>query len=111
MAALGAGGFAPVLAALSTMQSNAERSQKSQAHEYLEKFQKSVRRTNNSAIHSANHTDTDVARSLVNDALNSVYYRRHGRSEALCCDDVERKGTQFTVDFAGACLTSHTDYV
>lgn len=34
--------FAPVLAALSTMQSNAERSQKSQAHEYLEKFQKSV---------------------------------------------------------------------
>ena len=34
--------FAPVLAALSTMQSNADRSQKSQAHEYLEKFQKSV---------------------------------------------------------------------
>lgn len=34
--------FAPVLAALSTMQSNVERSQKSQAHEYLEKFQKSV---------------------------------------------------------------------
>lgn len=41
MAASGAGGFAPVLAALSTMQSNAERSQKSQAHEYLERFQKS----------------------------------------------------------------------
>lgn len=41
MAASGAAGFAPVLAALSTMQSNAERFQKSQAHEYLEKFQKS----------------------------------------------------------------------
>ena len=34
--------FAPVLAALSAMQSNADPSQKSQAHEYLEKFQKSV---------------------------------------------------------------------
>lgn len=44
MAVNGQGGFAPVLAALSTMQSNVERSQKSQAHEYLEKFQKSVRK-------------------------------------------------------------------
>ena len=93
MAALGVGGFAPVLAALSTMQSNAERSQKSQAHEYLEKFQKSVRRTNNSATHSVNHTDIDVARSLVNDALNSVNYRRHGRIKVVCCDDVEGEGT------------------
>lgn len=42
MVASGSEGFAPVLAALSTMQSNAERSQKSKAHEYLEKFQKSV---------------------------------------------------------------------
>lgn len=42
MAASGGVAFAPVLAALSTMQSNAESSQKSQAHEYLEKFQKSV---------------------------------------------------------------------
>ncbi|KAL8694308.1 MAG: hypothetical protein Q9218_001013 [Villophora microphyllina] len=31
----------PILAALATMQANVERSQKSQAHEYLEKFQKS----------------------------------------------------------------------
>ena len=43
MAVNGQGGFAPVLAALSTMQSNVERPQKTQAHEYLEKFQKSVR--------------------------------------------------------------------
>ncbi|KAL8671068.1 MAG: hypothetical protein Q9168_004416 [Polycauliona sp. 1 TL-2023] len=34
-------GLGPILAALSTMQANVERSQKSQAHEYLEKFQKS----------------------------------------------------------------------
>ncbi|KAL8780488.1 MAG: hypothetical protein Q9213_006448 [Squamulea squamosa] len=34
-------GLEPVLAALSTMQANVERAQKSQAHAYLEKFQKS----------------------------------------------------------------------
>ncbi|KAL8944375.1 MAG: hypothetical protein Q9211_000609 [Gyalolechia sp. 1 TL-2023] len=34
-------GIEPVLAALSTMQANVDRSQKSEAHEYLEKFQKS----------------------------------------------------------------------
>ncbi|GME24070.1 mrna transport regulator [Neofusicoccum parvum] len=33
--------FAPVLAALATMQSNVDRTQKGQAHEYLEQFQKS----------------------------------------------------------------------
>ncbi|KKY21785.1 putative mrna transport regulator [Diplodia seriata] len=33
--------FAPVLAALATMQSNVDRTQKAQAHEYLEQFQKS----------------------------------------------------------------------
>ena len=43
MASTGPHSFAPVLAALSAMQSNVERSQKSQAHDYLEKFQKSVR--------------------------------------------------------------------
>jgi transportin-3 len=36
-------GFAPVLAALATMQSNAPRREKGQAHEFLEQFQKSVR--------------------------------------------------------------------
>jgi transportin-3 len=35
--------FAPVLAALVTMQSSVSRSEKTQAHEFLEKFQKSVR--------------------------------------------------------------------
>jgi transportin-3 len=34
--------FAPVLAAVATMQGNVPRSEKTQAHEFLEKFQKSV---------------------------------------------------------------------
>jgi hypothetical protein len=38
----GVDAFAPVLAAVATMQGNASRSEKSQAHEFLEKFQKSV---------------------------------------------------------------------
>ena len=43
MASSEPGGFAPVVAALTTMQSSTDRAHKSQAHEYLEKFQKSVR--------------------------------------------------------------------
>lgn len=35
--------FVPVLSALATLQANIDRSQKAQAHEYLENFQKSVR--------------------------------------------------------------------
>jgi transportin-3 len=42
MAANGTQAFAPVLAALQTMQSNVDRTQKGQAHEFLEQFQKSV---------------------------------------------------------------------
>lgn len=34
--------LAPVLAAVATMQGNVPRSEKTQAHEFLEKFQKSV---------------------------------------------------------------------
>lgn len=33
--------FAPVLSALATMSSNADRAQKGQAHQYLEQYQKS----------------------------------------------------------------------
>jgi hypothetical protein len=39
---VGVDNFGPVLAALNVMQSNAERSAKSEAHKYLETFQKSV---------------------------------------------------------------------
>jgi len=35
-------GFAPVLEALATMQSNVDRARKAQAHAFLEAFQKSV---------------------------------------------------------------------
>ena len=35
--------FSPVLVAVTTMQGNVPRSEKMQAHEFLEKFQKSVR--------------------------------------------------------------------
>lgn len=34
--------FGPVLSAVATMQGNVTRSEKSQAHEFLERFQKSV---------------------------------------------------------------------
>jgi transportin-3 len=37
-------GYGPVLAALATMSANVDRAQKTQAHEFLEKFQKSVSR-------------------------------------------------------------------
>ena len=74
------------------MQSNAGRSQKSQAHEYLEKFQKSVRQTKTSSIHPVSHNDVYVARGLVNDTLNFIDYGNHGRSKAICGDDVEGKG-------------------
>ena len=36
-------GLAPVLAALATMQGNASRTEKGQAHQFLEQFQKSVK--------------------------------------------------------------------
>lgn len=42
----GQDGFAPILAALATMQSTAERTEKKQAHAFLEQFQKSVRHLN-----------------------------------------------------------------
>lgn len=46
--------FAPVLAALATMQGNVPRTEKAQAHEFLEKFQKSVRTITPPLHHTAN---------------------------------------------------------
>lgn len=40
----GSDGFAPILKALATMQSNVAGKEKADAHSFLEKFQKSVRR-------------------------------------------------------------------
>lgn len=42
MAANGDSAYAPVLAALATMQANVDKAQKEQAHQFLENFQKSV---------------------------------------------------------------------
>jgi transportin-3 len=44
MAANGVQSFEPVLAAHNMMQSGGNRAQKEQAHQFLEQFQKSVRR-------------------------------------------------------------------
>ena len=66
-------GFAPVLAALSTMQSNVERSQKSQAHEYLEKFQKSV------GLRSASELSVSL---LIKPYSNS---QKRGLQQIPCC--------------------------
>ena len=54
-----------------------------------------------------NYTDIDIARSLVNDTLDSIRYRRYGRSKAICCDDSKGKGQEQTIDLAGACLISY----
>lgn len=42
--------FAPVLAAVATMQANVDRAQKGQATEYLDKFQKTVSSQRNSGL-------------------------------------------------------------
>lgn len=52
-------GFAPVLEALTTMQSHEDRMRKSQAHEFLEKFQKSVRSILSVAVERMNLLGTD----------------------------------------------------
>jgi hypothetical protein len=66
MAANGTQAFAPVLAALQTMQSNVDRSQKGQAHEFLEQFQKSVCEKSHGTWHMAHgilQTPTDHSRT------------------------------------------------
>ena len=95
MAVNGQGGFAPVLAALSTMQSNAERSQKTQAHEYLEKFQKSVCFSGLVSISSILKR-LQKATSMDNDKLNAIFLGGYRRSQAICRHDIEGQSTQLT---------------
>jgi ABC-type transporter MlaC component len=64
MAANGTQAFAPVLAALQTMQSNVDRAQKGQAHEFLEQFQKSV--------------TFQYSGSLLDHPTNSITRTKHG---------------------------------
>lgn len=63
------------------------------------------------SIHFVSHTEVTVAGSLVNNTLDFIYFARHGRSKAVCCDDVEGKGQAFIEGFACARLTLYTDYV
>lgn len=69
-------GFASVLVALTTMQSNEERTQKSQAHEFLENFQKTVSlQRSYSAIQP--------------DFIFMDYSRMRGQPPILCCHHLE----------------------
>lgn len=54
--------FAPVLSALATMSSNVDRSQKSQAHTYLEQFQKSSEAWTSTFAILQSHDATDEAK-------------------------------------------------
>ncbi|KAK4499250.1 hypothetical protein PRZ48_009763 [Zasmidium cellare] len=54
--------FAPVLSALATMSSNVDRSQKSQAHTYLEQFQKSSQAWESTFAILQSHDTTDEAK-------------------------------------------------
>lgn len=69
-------GFASVLAALTTMQSNEERTQKSQAHEFLENFQKAVSLQINYC-------------SLQTDLIFMDYSRMRGQPLILFCHHLE----------------------
>lgn len=93
MAVNGQGGYAPVLAALSTMQSNVERSQKSQAHEYLEKFQKSVsfNPVSKCFLHLLRHPS--IARGMDNDKCYAFLFGGHVRSQAFRRHDNEGQST------------------
>jgi hypothetical protein len=62
--------FAPVLSAVATMQGNVSRPEKAHAHEFLEKFQKSVR-----PAHSG---------SFIPLMLTSLLRLKHGRSRMPC---------------------------
>ena len=57
------------------------------------------------------YADITIARSLVNHTLDFICFGRHGRSKAVCCDDLKGEGKEVTEGFARARLTIHTDYV
>ena len=107
MAVNGQGGFAPVLAALSTMQSNVERSQKTQAHEYLEKFQKSVRFLGLVNISSILRY-VQTATSMDDDKLNAVFVGGYHRSQAICRHDIEGQSTHPTPKYFLDIITTYS---
>lgn len=76
MASSSIDGFASVLAALTTMQSNEQRTQKAQAHEFLENFQKTV---------SLQRSYTP----LQPDLIFMDYSRMRGQPPIPCCHHLE----------------------
>lgn len=94
MASAGPETFAPVLAALATMQANVERAQKSQAHEYLESFQKSAStQVKGTTIEHSTDGSEHKVRSLDDYAYHFVIDSDLGRGEVVCCNDPEGQGT------------------
>jgi hypothetical protein len=83
--------FAPVLSALSTMQSNSSRPQKAHAHEYLEKFQKSVCCTIHP--HCWQKLRHETVRSMEHNPQHSAICRCRRRSETFCSHHLERESS------------------
>jgi alpha-D-ribose 1-methylphosphonate 5-triphosphate diphosphatase PhnM len=86
-----ADGFAPVLTALATMQSNAAGKEKSVAHEFLEAFQKSVRSQEVRAGHTQ-HTYFTVVGSVEYYTCHLTRFIGSGRGQIICSDNFEGKG-------------------
>jgi hypothetical protein len=90
MAANGTESFAPVLAALQTMQSNVDRTQKGQAHEFLEQFQKSVHHLSPpKLLLSPPLTKPNSERSLELDLSDFARPRCHLRGKTIRCHDAQ----------------------
>lgn len=98
--------FAPVLAAVSTMQGNVSRTEKTQAHEFLEKFQKSVcvpdpvslgRFETLCSLHKRRLKLIGVAFSTLGRGVDDYARtppvpRCSGGGQIICCDYTEGKG-------------------
>jgi hypothetical protein len=75
--------FAPVLGALATMSASVDRAQKGQAHEFLEKFQKSV-----SVSKSPGYQATELTQpfhSLRHGQQHSRYFNQKALIQELNC--------------------------
>lgn len=86
-----ASGFAPVLSALTTMQSNVAGKEKTEAHEFLEQFQKSVGVGRNSP---RTRTYRLLVRSMEYHTCNPTGFIDTCRGQTLCCYNPEGQGNR-----------------
>ena len=87
--------FEPIIENLSMMQSNADRSKKSQAHDMLEKFQKSVRISISDPSFSQFLTGhTFLARRMDDNTCYARLSQDNPRSATIRCNDLERQSRQ-----------------